>query len=194
MKVAVDLDGVIANFDKRFLEFTNVHFDRENDPKDIDKWEYWHCEKIDFSEDDFFKGLELFTSYKVWQSIEPYPNAVDAICCLNSMADIYYVTARPKNSERTTLKFLINNGFPMGRGILFCYDSKDKANIAKNLKIDIAIDDKIETIYDYDQSGIKTILRSHKHNKPQKKVQHLIGEIEDIKDFPKIVKKYLKKS
>lgn len=185
MKVAVDLDGVVARWNERFIGFTNTLYDRNNKVKDITIWEFWRLEKIKLTEEEFMNGLKLFCEYRMWQNIKPYEFASDGLCAIDSDGiEIYYLTSRPKGSERATAKFLLKHGIPFGNGLIFC-KSHEKANIAKQLGVFIAIDDKIETLQDYENKGIIAVSLWQPYN-----AGYWGHSVENIKEFYHFLKDY----
>lgn len=177
MKIAVDIDGVLADWISAFLNFSNVVYGYNDKPEDVEDWKMWECERISLSQKKFSDAFAAFNEQRRWQSIKPIEGAVETMCALdNAGHTIYYITARPKGSERATAKFLLKNGFPLSGGLIFS-DSGEKANIAERLGIDIGIDDKQSTICEYYKKNITTILINATYN------WNLSWEVEEKANF-----------
>jgi uncharacterized HAD superfamily protein len=151
MRIALDIDDVLAGF------ASGVHeaFDREVLPHD-----HWDG-------DDLTGHLLLKTNlhgdvigYKqayldkcehnaeFWYSLEPISLPADipegAVC---------YITSSPKNMVETRLKWLAKHGFPQ----LPVIHSKDKAVTMERLKIDLLIDDKLDTVKEVRRAGLRAV-------------------------------------
>lgn len=164
MNIAIDLDGVCADFVKRFLEFTNIRYNHTDHPDMLEYWDWWKSKDIQITEQEWMDAFEEFTRYRKWQSIEVIQGAVDALCILNTWGfNIYYLTDRPKEARRATLKFLLKNGFPID-SVIFA-KSRDKCRVAKSLDIEIGVDDKPDTVQSYHDAGIQPILIDCFHNR-----------------------------
>ncbi len=86
-----------------------------------------------------------FLSPENYRNIEPYPNAVDTICKLKEFYEIYFLTARPplkiikEVTERSIKEYF---DIP----VVFCRNFEDKLKKAKNLGIQLLIEDNIASI------------------------------------------------
>jgi len=190
MNLAIDIDGCVCNFPKAMTEYTNVRFGIDDDPDKIDKWEWWESGNMKISQIQFDTAFKEFSEHKMWRAIEIYPDVKISLCSLDSLGhNIYYLTARPKSARRATLKYLLQNGLPID-GILFFDDVDDKVEMAKQLNIDIAIEDKPSTIKLYHVEGIRVAARLHAFNKREvAKLNYPYGIdiVESMTDFVKLI-------
>jgi uncharacterized HAD superfamily protein len=198
MRIAVDLDNTIFDFCGEFLRFSNIRFSHDDKICDIDRWDFWNSPNIKLTKDEFDKGFMEFTENKCWHAIPIFPDAKFALCSLSSMGhSIYYMTDRPKNARRATLKALLGNGLPIDSVLFIGFE--DKASVAKQLKIDIAIDDKPETIELFRKAGIVPVIRRIEHNFSYIEKNNLTSSFSPIKvcnnmtEFMKVVEELEKK-
>lgn len=102
----------------------------------------------------FEENLDVFINAKV------IGNSVDVVNDLAKYNTIYYVTARPKVSELVTKIWLKENGYPKAKVIF----TKDKPKVARQLGINLAIDDAPYEVTRYIQSNIEVMVKSQPYN------------------------------
>jgi hypothetical protein len=135
MKIALDIDGVLADFvtavhDKgKQLGFTT---------HEATSWDVW-CpgELMKICQDD-----ENF-----WLGIPPYVEAQKFL-----FKPVAYITKRPVNSGITE-QWLAENGFKKAP-VYTVNNAEDKLGILKSLKSPIFVDDKTETVIQLNNAGI----------------------------------------
>jgi len=121
-KVALDVDGVIANFYLHICRWFNKPYTHIND------WDVkWIAEKFD----------EIKNDKRFWLSI-PTLMPPEAI---NFNID-YYITSIPKVQRQTRQQWLSINGFP-NRPVIVSYD---KLKTCRALGVDVLIDDRPKTL------------------------------------------------
>lgn len=161
-KIGIDIDDVIANFTKAWIEKYNMrelpkswNFDR----KMGDRFEKMRqSDKLD----DFYLNLEPLIKQEDLL-FEPY--------C--------YITSRSV-SIKTTRDWLDKWNFP-AKEVISVGLGKSKVEAAKQAGIDIFIDDSYSNFIELNSAGILTYLLSKPHNK-RFDVGHL--RIENINDIP----------
>lgn len=137
-KIGVDIDGVIANFDKSYKSFNNIK----------DNIEYWNF--------NWDKSNDLNAYPKsFWVNIEPLAKLSFEPAC--------YITSRHCQKE-WTLEWLKKNNFPVAP-VYHLKPNESKLNAAKDAKLDMFIDDKYETYREFNDAGILCWLRDAPHNK-----------------------------
>jgi uncharacterized HAD superfamily protein len=140
-KVYLDIDGVLADFEKSFLEYLSLPNYEATD---------WNDYRF---RDNFNK---ILTDETFWLNIEPLIKPEELIYPIKG-----YVTARPIPSEITS-KWLEKNGFPKAEIITVGVD-KSKVDFLKE-NADIFIDDSIQNFVDCQSNGILCYLMSRPHN------------------------------
>lgn len=183
MKVAVDLDGPVAEFDKSYIKYCNVRFGHDI-PFDIqDKWALHETDGVNLTLEQDQLAFEEFCNIRMFAALDLVEGAKEGLCTLSGMGcDIVYITARPKSAHRTTAKWIVKQGLPLN-GLIFSEDNKGE--MAKLLGCKIAIDDKEENCLDFDANGLKTIIWSKKYNSslPETDKMKRISNWKDIVRF-----------
>lgn len=80
MNIAIDFDGVCADFVSRFLQYTNLRYGHDDHPNQLEFWDWWDSEKIILSREEWLEAFEEFSCYRMWQSIPVLDGAVDSLC------------------------------------------------------------------------------------------------------------------
>ena len=129
MKVALDVDDVIAAWYKAACEFCEVEFKKRD---------HWGKESQEFVLPAWnaIQGDEDF-----WTNLEPL-NTVD-------FEFDYYITSMPIHLIDNRIEWLKTHGFPQ-RPV---HVGNDKVEIADRLGVDVLIDDKPENIRKWIESG-----------------------------------------
>jgi len=150
MKIMVDLDGVLCDFNFAFahlmngVEYKDVDLYSENFPA---VWNWfphygWHPETTarawaEVRECGFF-----------WKLLQPYPNAYEDLKHLSNLSktnDIYFITNRPgKTAKAESEEWLASRGIVNPTVIV----SDKKGLVCKGIGIDIAIDDSPDNLLD----------------------------------------------
>lgn len=131
-KVALDVDGVIANFYLAMCRRFGMDYET------IDCWGVkWLAEKFDEVDDDEF--LDAL----------PNMNRPDAI----TFDFDCYITAIPEKHKESRIAWLAKHGYPEKP----VYIAFDKAECMKRHNIDIIIDDKYENVKAVEDAGLKAI-------------------------------------
>jgi len=161
--IGVDLDGVVFDFIRDFVDFYNARFGYNDDPKDVIKWNWWECPNLSITFEQFIQAMGEFTRLRMWRDMTIYPDVKSNLCSISlSGADIIYITCRPRESRRSTARSILSNGLPLD-GIEFL-DHEEKAEFAKLRGINIVIEDKVETVLDYISVGLETYFKIDQHN------------------------------
>ena len=66
MKIAIDLDGVLADASKIWMRLLNERFDIKVDKSNVDQWDFW--KKIGISKKAFEEVFD--DAWKEWQLID----------------------------------------------------------------------------------------------------------------------------
>jgi len=97
MKIALDIDGVLLDFDKHWREFASVFLQR--DLVRLNN-EYWLESRYGITKEDSDAVWAAFFEQEKWATIEPYQCALDMIAILHGQGhEIVCVTAAPEAVE-----------------------------------------------------------------------------------------------
>lgn len=156
--IGLDIDGVVADFEKHFLEYLNL------DTSPATSWD----------DPRFRSNFHLIENdIEFWMGIPPIENIPD-------MDVFVYVTARPIPSDVSEL-WLKNNSLPFAP-VITVGVGNSKLQSLKG-KVDIFIDDNIDTFEELNAAGIDCYLMTRNHNrhyKCNKRINSLNEFIETI--------------
>ena len=95
LRVAVDLDGVLAESMLVWCELANKEFGVRLRMEDLDSWSSW--KKFAISKDDFYRILD--ESWDEWQKIPPTePELAEKVAGVEKFGDLDIVTGRSKRT------------------------------------------------------------------------------------------------
>jgi len=162
--VGVDLDGVVFDFVTDFVKFYNARLGYTDHPDDVVKWDWWECPNLRITKDEFNMVLNEYTRLRMWRDTPIYSDVKSNLCSISLQGvDVIYITCRPKESRRSTVKSILSNGLPFD-GIEFV-DHTEKAEYAVFRNMSAVIEDKVETVISYAKAGLKTYFRVDNHNR-----------------------------
>ncbi len=104
---------------------------------------------------------EIYSTY-----CPPYPDAVETLQRLEKEGhEIYYITARPKEHGARTMKWMIDNQFPVHKD-RFYYGMKDedKVQIINELELDYYFDDKPAVLETLSNRPLNVFVKSQSYN------------------------------
>jgi len=135
-KLAVDVDGVIANFVDSMLPHMNAFFESNFKREDIVCFDFHKA--FGMPEEDFNRFWAYMKQNGLWGSIAPMPGAAKQLQLLSQALDLEYITSRPAELQNTTLSWLDRHGFPE-KSITMVKNKKDIID-----EFDYFIDDRLE--------------------------------------------------
>lgn len=147
MRIGVDVDGVLADFNASYIDLTIATTGRDLFPPRpfvIPTWYYpQHFGYTDVEDSKVWGIIKQDPTF--WSSLPAYPSTVSALVRLNAnQHDIYFITNRPgKTAKQQTEWWLEMQGWPWGGGPTVIV-SADKGAIAMGLELDVYVDDKLE--------------------------------------------------
>ena len=143
-KVWLDLDGVLADYEKHFLSYFNLP---AHHPTDWDDARFRNNFHRTFDNEEFW--LTCPALIKPEQLTYPITG---------------YCTTRPVSNE-VIRQWLNNNGFPAAELINIYHDKTlTKASVLKDAGCDVMVDDSIKNFMDLNQAGILCYLMTRPHN------------------------------
>lgn len=163
LRIACDLDGVIADFESAYNRYFNTDISKESEFK-ITK----NVRKLKYNK-KFWTGIGVIERL----SFEPHIYATKRI--------------NPKNYIKEWLEI---NGFPIKPIYQTTYQYGNKADIIKG-RCDVLIDDSPENVYTCNKSGVPALLIDRPHNQhagPMFRIYSL--DIDEILDAYRILITY----
>ncbi|MGM9531917.1 hypothetical protein [Intestinibacter sp.] len=165
LRIACDIDQVLADFESAYNKYYNTNISKEND---------YHITKNVF---------KLRHNKEFWTNLEVIdrPNFIPYI----------YATKRV-NLKSYTREWLLKNRFPDRPIYQTIYQYGNKADIIKG-HCDVLIDDSISNVYKCIKSGVPALLIDRPHNQsvgPEFRIYNL--DIDEIIEGYEIICKYYK--
>ena len=133
LRIALDLDGVLADTMRLWLKLWNRRTGQELSYDDLIEWDFW--KNLGISEAEFMEVMN--EAWRMWKSLPPTePNLSEKVSKLKTLGRIDIVTARPRETEKYALKWLEEHGV--------FYDSYvwvRSSRVKSKLDYDVFIDD-----------------------------------------------------
>ena len=191
MKIGIDIDEVIAEFVKSYillLKERGIFVNYE----DVINYHFWESFPITKEEDERYIK-EFFNSHH-FDEIKLVDGSQSSINFLSKNHEIYFITSRPSSIKEKTCQFIHANFSLSELNIFFSGDfhlgnGKTKAEICRELHIDLMIEDNKNYALDCAKNGIKVILLGRPWNKDFKghknisKVDSWSEILEEIKQY-----------
>lgn len=114
MRLGIDLDGVVADFNTGWMQLHAQEFGSDLHPDMVDSWDCLH--RI-----GGFDDMRAFWSWagpqehrrSIFRHLEPYPTAVDSLRQLSSAGHrVVIVTTKPHWAHTDTFRWLADNEIP----------------------------------------------------------------------------------
>lgn len=157
LKIGIDVDGVLANFNDDYIVRTIKVTGRDLFPPrpfEIPEWSY--PERYGYTKKEMSKVWDdIKADPWFWRGLQPYPHTRSTLLYLAGRQllgdDVYFITARPgatakKQTEEWLLhQYKLSYLMPTPPTVLI---SSEKGLCARALKLDIYVDDRIENVQD----------------------------------------------
>jgi len=166
-RIMCDLDDVIYEFSEHFMNFTNDLYSYSDQTNAITHWKWWTCPGVHVTEEQFYYAMELFTRGCYWETMPLGKNVLPHILDLEERgAEIYYVTSRKDETSAQTKVSMIHQKIPHNyQRLIFC-KAEEKIDVCREYKINIAIDDRLDTILQMCKTDeIEPVLYIRPHNR-----------------------------
>ena len=136
LKIAVDLDGVLAEAMIAWCELYNKRYSQSMSLEEIRAWNVWKIVKI--TRDAFFRILD--DAWLEWEKIPPTEEGVgEQVRLLHELGEVDVVTGRSPRTVPSAKEWLKAHGVPYDRFV------RTESNLAKiNLNYDVFVDDSPE--------------------------------------------------
>ena len=190
MKIGVDIDEVLAEFIRGYLNFYKCLGGRNILFEEVFDYDFWKVIGVDRSET--FHLADLYYGSKYFEDISLVDGAERGIRELSKNNELFLVTARPIKIKEKTELFIQKYFSDAVLGIFYSGDvfnsqGNFKSNICKMNEISLIIEDNFNCALDCARAGIDVLLfdkpwnRNHEVNGPIKRVKDWNEILENIK-------------
>ena len=163
MIIGVDLDSVLADFQKTFLEFVNAHNRTSYKPEDVTVYSY--PDVFGVSKESAYQQVLDFYNSPEFETIPPIDGAVEAVDTLTQKNTLYIVTSRPHSTDIKTAKW-VKKHFPdkfaqviyTEQYSLKTGEGLTKATVCKQHSITLFIEDAMVYAEEIARAGIAVLL------------------------------------
>ena len=157
LRIGLDIDDVV-------LDFIGAYCERYNLPEPNS----WHFDPL-FPE----RYKELCQDKEFWLNLKPLIDPKEL-----TFEPTVYITARQCGAE-ITKQWLKNNGWSQVP-VEIVGLNESKIDIAKKYQLDIFVDDKYDTFWEFNQEGLYCLLMDRSHNRQQNGHNRRIKSLKEI--------------
>lgn len=161
MRIGVDVDGVLADFNTAFIRRVKDVTGRDLFPEGYEPTTWNYPESLGYTREEVSKVWDHVTADPTfWLNLSPYWDAMTVLERLRTEFgndDVYFITSRPgvRAKAQTEVWLATHSGdFTWNPTVLI---SSEKGACAKALKLDYYVDDRFENVHDVlRQTGART--------------------------------------
>ena len=116
MRLGIDLDGVVADFNAGWIELHRAEFGSDLHPDMVTTWNGLH-ELGGFADMGAFWRWARGSADRpsIFRHLEPFPGAVETLHDLDRAGhDVVIITTKPRWARRDTLRWLADHDLPTG--------------------------------------------------------------------------------
>lgn len=158
MKVAFDVDGVLADFGGAFNKVINLLYGKYTIPVDY-KPKDWHWSDVLTPEMEKRGFQEIAKTENFWSSLKPFEEGINAVreTIINPEIDVCFLTARAPSAGSTVTKqtrgWLYNQSylFSTKASVIAVGKPTLKRQVLEGIGIEAMIDDHGPTVEGFDQ-------------------------------------------
>lgn len=187
MKIGIDIDEVLVEFIKGYLSFYNSKYHSNFKFEDVITYNLW--EVLPISREQVFELQEEFYNSDSFDEIKLISGAKEGIIEIAKSNQVFVITSRPRSMKAKTDEFFKKNFKDLKLDVSYSGDvqnlnGKAKAEICKNLNLDLFIEDHVKPALECAEQGIKVFLFDKPWNQ---KISH--ENIIRVKNWEEILKK-----
>lgn len=161
MRIGLDLDGVVANFNEAASHTYNEKFGYGFDPFQVPPSWNWREDQVKPEHVKWFWGLNIKEHF-FYKKVEPFEGAQDFVRSLLGIGDVVVLTSRPRDAWQDTIEWWFLYGFPAVNGFNFFAKGGDKWQVPTN----VIIEDNVEYALEYqDKTNAGIILYDWPYNR-----------------------------
>ncbi len=159
MKIALDVDGVLADIILVWINEYNKKYNAVIEKQIIEHWDFW--KKLGIDENEFY--CQLSNCWSQWKEVPLMEyDIANAVNKLYSVGIVDIVTARDRESTEYVINWLKHNNIKYNKYVAVP-DGRDKANLDYDVFIDdsphnaVSIISKGKNVLLYDQPWNKSV-------------------------------------
>lgn len=113
MRLGIDLDGVVADFNRGWMTRYNADFGTDLDERQVDHWDA-ALDLTHFSHmEDFWEWARgVGERRSIFRDLAPYPGAMETLLRLASDHQLIILTVKPKWAIADTFNWLVDHRIP----------------------------------------------------------------------------------
>jgi uncharacterized HAD superfamily protein len=193
MNIGIDFDDVITEFTDSLMEFYHRKYGKKVVREEIKEWDwglYWGI-----SREEATKRVDEFHETHSVENVNPLENALSSLKKLMKANEIFIITGRPvrfKSKVESWLHYHLKDKLPIiHAGEWHKGQAASKAEICKELKIPILLEDAPNAAIECAKAGVRVILFDYPWNqklkhKNVKRVKNWLEAVEEIEHFKSI--------
>ena len=163
MKVAFDLDEVLADFNSKLLQFHNENYGTNFAVSDLHSYNLW--ETWGGTREQAIQKVFRFYESPYFENIKPFDEAIGIIEKLSKNNELVIITSRPTQLESVTTDW-VHIFFPQKFSkILLTHHysndgkiGKEKDEVCSQESIDVIVEDSLEWAQKCSRRNVKAIL------------------------------------
>lgn len=136
--MGIDIDGTLTEFDS-FIPYFNKLLGKQVKPEDIVQYDLHEIFDMDY---DDFSALFDEHSAPAYEQSPPRSCAQQELKWIDERFNIVYITARLKEYEELTSRWIKEHGFP--ESPIVCTGSHDKIDAIKQYNVNYMVEDRLE--------------------------------------------------
>jgi len=186
MKIGIDLDEVVVEFVRGYLEIYNKKYGKNASFEDIFSYNLW--ESLNITKEQAIQIADEFYESELFGSIGIIEGAVEAINKLGEKNEIFFITSRPNHIKNKTEAFIKKYFSNIKSDLIYSGDfwgGKKKAEICCDLGIDFMVEDHEKYSNEIANCGIKVFLLSKPWNNNTEGSDNLVR----VKNWNEILEK-----
>lgn len=169
MKIGIDIDDVVGEFAKPFLDFYNVKYGKNIRYENVTSFNLWEV-GVGQNREEAINLINEFYDSGDFDKIKLIEGAREGILSLSKFWEIYFITSRPLRFKEKTDRFIGINFSDINLKVIYLGDfyndgGKSKSDICLENKIKLMIEDNLKYTKECSQKGIRVLLFNRSWNK-----------------------------
>ena len=165
MKIAIDIDGVVVNFEESCLPFFNQRFGKDIGPEDMYTYNWRDVFGITREEEE--SAFNEFYTLREFEDLSLIDGAYEGLRSLVSIYDVSLVTHRPPHIEKKTRDYFRRKFPDLDLEITYSFNGR-KSKICPSQGYHLIVEDHGGCAYDCSRAGMVALLFHYPSNEDQR--------------------------